>query len=83
MDEPTSAVDVETESLIKEAIEKLSGGRTCITIAHRLSTIQGADEIMVLKDGKIAEQGPHGELLEKGGIYAAMYGKEKRGEEVG
>ena len=81
LDEPTSAIDVETESLIQEALEGLSDNRTCITIAHRLSTIQKADEIMVLKDGTIAESGTHKELLEKGGIYAAMYGKEGEEEE--
>lgn len=81
LDEPTSAIDVETESLIQEALEGLSDNRTCITIAHRLSTIQKADEIMVLKDGTIAESGTHKELLEKSGIYAAMYGKEGEEEE--
>lgn len=77
LDEPTSAVDVETEELIQEAINKLSENRTCITIAHRLSTIQNADEIMVLKDGKIVERGEHQELLHAGGVYAGMYGKEE------
>lgn len=78
LDEPTSAIDVETEKLIQEALEGLSDNRTCITIAHRLSTIQNADEIMVLKDGIIAEKGTHKELLDKGGIYSAMYGKEEK-----
>lgn len=76
LDEPTSAVDVETEYLIQEAISRLSENRTCITIAHRLSTIQKADEIMVLKDGRIAERGSHNELLKLNGAYAGMYGKE-------
>ncbi len=78
MDEPTSAVDVETEQLISEAMEKLSNNRTCITIAHRLSTIRNADVIMVLKDGKIAESGSHAELIERGGVYMGMYGKETK-----
>lgn len=78
LDEPTSAIDVGTEELIQEALERLSDNRTCITIAHRLSTIQKSDEIMVLKDGAIAESGTHKELLEKGGIYSAMYGKEEK-----
>lgn len=78
LDEPTSAIDVETEELIQEALERLSDNRTCITIAHRLSTIQKSDEIMVLKDGTIAERGTHKELLEKDGIYSAMYGKEEK-----
>ncbi len=77
LDEPTSAVDVETEALIQEAVEKLSENRTCITIAHRLSTIRNVDKIMVLKDGNIVESGSHKELMEKKGVYAGMYGKEE------
>ncbi len=82
LDEPTSAIDVETEKLIQEAIKKLSDNRTCITIAHRLSTIQDADEIMVLKDGKIVESGTHETLLAKNGVYSGMYGREGRKEET-
>lgn len=77
LDEPTSAVDVETESLIQEAMERLSAGRTCVIIAHRLSTVRHADTIFVLKDGAIAESGTHEKLIAKGGLYAAMYGKEE------
>lgn len=77
MDEPTSAVDVETEQLIQEAMERLSEGRTCVIIAHRLSTVRHADTIFVMKDGAIAESGNHDSLIQKGGIYAAMYGKEE------
>ena len=76
LDEPTSAVDVETETLISEALDKLSHNKTCITIAHRLSTIQNADEIAVIKDGMVAESGRHADLLQKGGVYAGIYGKE-------
>lgn len=76
LDEPTSAVDVETEKLIQEAIDGLSKSRTCITIAHRLSTIQNVDTIMVLKDGVVAESGTHEQLLAKNGVYAGMYGRE-------
>lgn len=75
LDEPTSAIDVETEQLIQKAIGAVSDGRTCITIAHRLSTIVDADKIMVLKQGKIVESGTHEELLKLGKVYAAMYGE--------
>lgn len=76
LDEPTSAVDVETEKLIQDALDRLSANRTCITIAHRLSTIRNADSIMVLKGGNIVEIGTHEELLKRGGVYTRMYGKE-------
>lgn len=76
LDEPTSALDVETESGIQEAIRTVMAGRTCIPIAHRLSTVQNADRIYVLKQGRIAECGTHAELLQQGGVYAAMYGEE-------
>lgn len=76
LDEPTSALDVETESGIQEAIRTVMAGRTCITIAHRLSTVQNADRIYVLKQGRIAECGTHAELLQQGGVYAAMYGEQ-------
>ncbi len=74
LDEPTSAIDEETEELIQRALNRLSSGRTCVTIAHRLSTVKSADRIMVLKDGRIAEEGTHDSLIERNGIYAAMYG---------
>lgn len=73
LDEPTSAIDVETEELIQEALANVMRGRTCITIAHRLSTIQNADCIYVLSGGKIVEQGTHKDLLEKKGVYAGLY----------
>lgn len=75
LDEPTSAIDVETEQLIQKAINAVSQGRTCITIAHRLSTIVDSDRIMVLRQGSIVESGTHEELLKLGNVYADMYGE--------
>jgi ABC-type multidrug transport system fused ATPase/permease subunit len=73
LDEPTAALDTESEKLVIDALEKLMKGRTVITIAHRLSTIRHADKIIVLKGGVVAEQGTHDELLGLGGIYAELY----------
>ncbi|MBQ9332171.1 MAG: ABC transporter ATP-binding protein [Oscillospiraceae bacterium] len=73
LDEATSALDSITENAIQEALEALMEGRTSIVIAHRLSTVLKADRILVLKDGVIAEQGSHEELLALGGIYRELY----------
>ena len=73
LDEATSALDSITENAIQEALEALMEGRTSIVIAHRLSTILKADEILVVKDGTIAEQGSHEELLALGGTYRELY----------
>ena len=73
LDEATSALDTESERYIQAALEKLVIGRTTLVIAHRLSTVQSADKIVVMQDGRIAESGKHAELLEKGGIYSALY----------
>lgn len=78
LDEPTSAVDVETECMIKEAITRISEGRTVITIAHRLTTVEDADKIYVLADGKIAEAGTNEQLLKKQGIYCRLYEAQKK-----
>ncbi len=72
LDEATSAVDVETEQLIQEAMDKVMENRTTIIIAHRLSTVKKADNIIVLENGEIAESGTHDQLIANGGIYA-MY----------
>jgi ATP-binding cassette subfamily B protein len=69
LDEATSAVDTQTERLIQEALNKLKENKTAIVIAHRLSTIQDADQILVLEEGEILEQGTHQELLDKKGLY--------------
>ena len=73
LDEATANVDTETEELIQDALEKLMQGRTSIIIAHRLSTIQNVDRIMVMRKGKLAEQGNHFELLEQDGYYRKLY----------
>jgi ATP-binding cassette subfamily B protein/subfamily B ATP-binding cassette protein MsbA len=73
LDEPTSALDAETEAGLLEALERLAAGRTTLIIAHRLSTIRGADRIVVLQDGVVAEQGTHAELLGCGALYARLH----------
>ena len=73
LDEATSALDSVTEAKIQRAFDKLSQGRTTLIIAHRLSTIRNASRIVSIADGVITEEGTHRELLEKGGLYAALY----------
>ena len=73
LDEPTAALDTESERLVIEGLERLMKGRTVITIAHRLSTIRDANKILVLKDGVVAEQGTHDELIKLGGVYAELH----------
>jgi ATP-binding cassette subfamily B protein len=73
LDEATSAVDTETERAIQESLRELTRNKTAIIIAHRLSTIRNADNIFVIKDGKIAETGSHDELIQKDGIYAGLW----------
>lgn len=73
LDEPTAALDTESEKLVMDALQKLMKGRTVLTIAHRLSTIRNADKIIVLKAGVVAEQGTHDELVALGGVYAELY----------
>ena len=73
LDEATSALDNTTEILIQQALDELCKGRTTIVVAHRLSTIKHADEIAVIADGKIAEQGDHETLMANGGMYAELY----------
>ena len=73
LDEATSALDNTTEILIQQALDELCKGRTTIVVAHRLSTIKNADEIAVIADGRIVEQGNHAALMEQGGMYAELY----------
>ena len=73
LDEPTAALDTESEKAVMEALERLMQGRTVITIAHRLSTIRDADKIVVLKGGVVAEEGTHDELIARNAIYAELY----------
>ncbi|MGN8887298.1 ABC transporter ATP-binding protein [Blautia sp. HCP28S3_G10] len=73
LDEATSSIDTRTELLVQEAFERLMKGRTSFIVAHRLSTIRNADEILVMKDGSIIEQGTHEELMAKGGFYNNLY----------
>lgn len=76
LDEATSALDSESEALIQGAFVNLMKGRTSIVVAHRLSTIAGLDKIVVLRDGKIVEQGTHGELLKANGEYAKLWSRQ-------
>jgi subfamily B ATP-binding cassette protein MsbA len=73
LDEATSALDAQAETLVQKALENLMRGRTTFIIAHRLSTIEFADRILVLKKGRIAEQGTQAELLEKAGLYRELH----------
>jgi ABC-type multidrug transport system fused ATPase/permease subunit len=73
LDEATAFADPDSEAAIQEALGRLATGRTVLVVAHRLSTIAGADQILVVEDGRIVERGGHDELLEAGGRYAALW----------
>jgi ATP-binding cassette subfamily B protein len=79
LDEPTSALDAESEALVQSALARLMRGRTTFAIAHRLSTVIGADRILVLKDGRIVEEGTHRELLARDGYYRSLVERQARG----
>ena len=76
LDEATASVDADNEHFIQEAISELCHGKTLIVIAHRLNTIRNADNILLIKNGSIAEQGKHDELMKQGGLYKSMVEKQ-------
>jgi ATP-binding cassette, subfamily B, multidrug efflux pump len=82
LDEATSSVDVETEYVIRNSLQRLLAGRTAILIAHRLSTIQSVDRILVVLDGEIREEGTHQELLERQGLYFKLYQLQYKEQEL-
>ena len=73
LDDATASVDSKTEHAIQKAILELSAGRTTFIIAHRFSTVQHADQILVLREGRLVEQGTHSELLSRGGYYSEIF----------
>src|SRR3954470_7649024 len=82
LDEATSALDSHTEREIQDSLERVSRNRTSLVIAHRLSTVVGADEIIVLDQGRIAERGTHTQLLAAGGLYASMWNRQREAQEA-
>ncbi len=82
LDEATSALDSHTEGEIQDALDSVSRGRTTLVIAHRLSTVINADEILVLAKGVVAERGSHAELLARGGLYAALWQRQREADDA-
>jgi len=82
LDEATSALDTHTEREIQASLDEVSKNRTTLVIAHRLSTVVGADEILVLKDGVVAERGKHHQLMKLGGLYHAMWERQRAADEA-
>ncbi|WP_244644535.1 ABCB family ABC transporter ATP-binding protein/permease [Azorhizobium oxalatiphilum] len=82
LDEATSALDSHTEREIQDALDGVSRGRTTLVIAHRLSTVINADEILVLSQGQVAERGTHADLLAKGGLYAALWQRQREADDA-
>jgi ATP-binding cassette subfamily B protein len=82
LDEATSSVDTRTEARIQKALLRLMEGRTSFVIAHRLSTIREADNVVVIRDGEIVEQGTHQQLLDRRGFYHHLYMSQFKGEAI-
>jgi len=82
LDEATSALDNRSEGVVQEALERLMVGRTTIVIAHRLTTVERADKIVVLDAGRVVEEGAHGELLARGGLYQRLYTRDLTGDDA-
>ena len=82
LDEATSSVDTRTEARIQKALLRLMEGRTSFVIAHRLSTIRDADQVLVINDGRIIEQGTHHELLDRRGFYQHLYISQFKGQTI-
>ena len=82
LDEATSSVDTRTEARIQKALLRLMEGRTSFVIAHRLSTIRDADQVLVINNGEIVEQGTHQELLDKKGFYHHLYVSQFKGQAI-
>ena len=74
LDEPTASLDPDNEAMVQRALDEIAKERTVVMIAHRLKTVRGAEQILVLEDGKIIEQGTHDQLLGENGLYTRLWG---------
>ena len=74
LDEPTASLDADNEAMVQRALDEIARERTVVMIAHRLKTVRGAEQILVMEDGKIMEQGTHDQLVGENGLYARLWG---------